>query len=148
MLYLKSHRFFIVPFEVLQWCLRCPMSREVCSDISDGLWFVAGRGTMTINDQERKQPCRPPPHGHPINTKSNGHHHECLGYGRQCLRRRFSHQGGHHHRRGRAQVSVRPAGADMSPPDGRLGPREAIQTHKTNATINREVDGVMRCEKQ
>ena len=36
----------------------------------------------------------------------------------------------------------------MSPPDGRLGPREAIQTHKTNATINREVDGVMRIERQ
>ena len=85
------------------------MSREVCcSDISDGLWFVAGRGTMTINYQERKQPCRPPPHGHPIDTKSNQHHHECLGYGRRCLRRRFSHQGGHHHRRGRAQVSGRP----------------------------------------
>ena len=36
----------------------------------------------------------------------------------------------------------------MSPPDGRLRPREAIKNHKINATINWEADGVMRSEKQ
>eukprot|EP00956_Cyclotella_meneghiniana_P006627 scaffold8799_cov52-Cyclotella_meneghiniana.AAC.2 len=45
----------------------------------------------------------------------------------------------------RLDTSVRPtSGADVSPSDGRLRPRQATRTHTKHTTINRYADGCIR----
>ena len=95
-----------------------------------------------IRDLNHPEHGRQPPNSCPITNKPHQHHHECLRYQRRCRRRRrFSSHSCQDHRRSQPQVDRWWHRRNKSPPDGRLGARDATWNNTNYTTINRNGGG-------